>query len=244
MYLLYVTLCIFIVISPGYAAEPVRLALGEYAPYYSENLRGNGIIPRIATAAFALEGIEVEYEWYPWVRAYSYVKKGRRDGSFTGARTAEREKIFYYSEPLRKNEIVFFHLKKHPFSWQGFEDMVNISIGGTRGYAYSDGFMQAEKEGTIQVEWVADDIMNFKKLLKGRIEVFPISKEVGYFKLKEHFTPEQMQLLTYHPRPIVANNVHLIMSKENKKNKERIEHFNRGLQRLRASGEYDIPALK
>jgi polar amino acid transport system substrate-binding protein len=215
------------------------LAIGEYAPYYSKKLPGYGVVPRMVTAAFAIEGVAVEYDWYPWARAYNYVQKGRWDGSFTGARTPEREKHFYYSEPVRKNEVVFFHLRSYPFDWLSFDDLTGSPIGGTIGYDYSRAFSAAEKEGKITVERVPDDIMNFRKLLTGRIRIFPISKEVGNFKLNEHFQPDQIRLLTTHPKPVTVNTVHLILSKKIKRNKRMLRLFNQGLKRLKQNRQYD-----
>jgi len=51
------------------AEEKIRIATGEYEPFLSENLKHNGVGLRIIREAFALEGGEVEYGWYPWKRA-------------------------------------------------------------------------------------------------------------------------------------------------------------------------------
>jgi len=53
----------------SWAGEAIRLTTGEFVPFTSKSLKYNGVISRIVTEAFALEGGEVEYGWYPWKRA-------------------------------------------------------------------------------------------------------------------------------------------------------------------------------
>lgn len=116
--------------SYGHAEESIRLAIGEYVPYCSEKIKNYGIVPWIVTTAFAMEGVEVKYDWYPWARAYDYARKGRWDGSVAGVWTFEREKDFYYSDPIINSEVVFFHLRSYPFDWQSIDDITDIPIGG------------------------------------------------------------------------------------------------------------------
>ena len=216
----------------------VYLDSGEYPPYYSQSMPEYGIVSRIVTQAFALEGLKVKIQWYPWARAYEHVINGVVHGSFTGAKTPKREKVFYFSDPIIKNEIVFFHLKSHAFTWQKYQDLSETLLGGTLGYSYSRDFIEAEESGIIKVERVPDDQTNFRKLLGNRVKAFPISKSVGLYKLNQHFTPTDISSLSCHSRPVVANDVHLILSKKLPESKQLLKRFNRGLQKLKLSGRY------
>ena len=68
-------------VSSLFAKETIRLTNGEWLPYMSANLKYNGVASRIVTEAFALEGIEVVYSFFPWKRAYALVSNGDFDGS-------------------------------------------------------------------------------------------------------------------------------------------------------------------
>lgn len=225
--------------SSGFAREHVRLTNGEWPPYMSRELKHGGLATRIVTQAFALGGIQVEYGWLPWKRAFVYAQKGAWDGSLGWAKLPERLNDFYFSEPVFSGDMVFFHLKSHDFDWETIEDLQGIRIGATIGYSgYGQAFLRAEEEGHINVTRVASDIQNFKKLLLGRIQIFPSNKIVGYHILRKHFPHKKITLFTNHPAPILTRDYYLILSKKDPKNKELINRFNQGLKRLKVSGRY------
>ena len=133
--------CFFLIIiifstEKSYSEETIRLTSGEWAPYLSEKLKHNGIVGRILKEAFALEGIEVKISFFPWKRAYSEAKKGKYDGTAVWLKKTEREKAFYFSEPVIEEQHVFFHLKSYPFKWNAFEDLENHRVGGLLGFSY------------------------------------------------------------------------------------------------------------
>jgi polar amino acid transport system substrate-binding protein len=210
----------------------INIALGEYPPYYSQKLPGYGEIPRLVSSAFMAEGYEVKYTWLPWARAYTKLAEGEFDGSFTGAKTPEREEKFYFSEPLRNNKIVFFHRKDYPFNWNTVEDLKKYTIAVTTGYAYSTEFTQAMKEKIIIVQRTPDDLLGFKKLLGKRVQLFPISLDVGLFKLKENFAQEEIDHLTYHAKALDENFVHLILTRHNSENEKLLKRFNHGIKQM------------
>lgn len=222
-------------------AEPraVRLANGEWPPYQSEHLEHYGLASRIVTEAFALEGINVEYGFFPWNRSFMLAKKGRWDGTLVWSYSEERAKDFYYSDPVIHSTWVFFHLKTIPFDWNTIDDLKPFKIGGTIGYFYDKEFQEAEESGKIRVFRIAEDEQNFVKLLKGRIDIFPQDINAGYAMINKLFTKDEAQLFTYHPKPIKDEAFSLILSKNIKENKQLIEVFNRGLRRLRESGKID-----
>ncbi|WP_051310766.1 hypothetical protein [Zooshikella ganghwensis] len=75
-------------------------------------------------------------------------------------------------------------------------------------------------------------------LLKGRIELFPVEKEVGFSILGEYFSVEDRKRFTFHPKPVLETSHHLIFTKNAKKSLFLLEKFNQGLAKLKASGEF------
>jgi polar amino acid transport system substrate-binding protein len=59
-----------------------------------------GLASRVVTEAFAAEGVTVEYGYFPWARSFMLAQTGEWDGTLIWTKSAEREKDFYYSEPL------------------------------------------------------------------------------------------------------------------------------------------------
>lgn len=74
-----------------YAQESIRLTNGEWPPYLSKDLKHYGVASRIVTEAFDLEGIKVEYGFFPWERALELAKHGDWDGSLVWFHTPKRE---------------------------------------------------------------------------------------------------------------------------------------------------------
>ncbi len=232
-------LLLFSLVTSTGAEETVRLASGEWSPYQSKDLKYYGVGSRIVTEAFALAGVNVKYGYFPWKRSFKYAERGKWDGTFLWFDTPERRKGFYVSDPVVEIKYVFFHLKTYPFSWNTIDDLKGIQIGGTSGYDYGAAFESAEKAKRISVQRVAADEQNFKKLLKGRIQVFPNDLDAGYEILRKHFTPEQVKLFAYHLKPVKAAPHHILFSKKVERNKKMCELFNKGLKRLKETGKID-----
>jgi polar amino acid transport system substrate-binding protein len=222
-------------------AETIRLANGEWAPYVSKDLKHYGVFSHIVSEAFALEGIEVEYEFFPWKRSYKYAADGEFDGSLTWAPTPEREKDFYFTEPVTYNKKVFFHLKSQTFNWNKLSDLKGLNIGTTAQYTYGDEFDNAANNKEISVFPVNKDEQNVKKLLAGRIDIFPMEIEVGYGLIHSQLTPAQAALFSNHPKPVTETPICVVISKKlpAERAKRLVEAFNRGLAKLKGSGKYE-----
>jgi len=222
--------------------EIIRLSNGEWPPWLSGDLPDYGIASHIITEAFAVEGIIVEYGFFPWARAKQLAAKGIWDGTVVWSRTAEREREFYYSDKIIEVAHVFFHLKSYRFNWQSIADLKGIPIGATLSYNYGDEFAKAEKNGLITVKRVPKDETNLKKILTGRIKIFPLGRQVGYHMIKKNFSPAEAELFTYHPNLIKKSpTYHLLISKKinSERAKRLLAQFNRGLRTLKESGRYD-----
>ena len=96
-----------------------------------------------------------------------------------------------------------------------------------------------EKNKIIEVQWVATDVQNFRKLLAGRIKIFPIALDVGYALLNTEFSKSDAHLITYHPKSYATQNFHVMISKKNKDHRRLIRLFDNGLKRLKESGDFD-----
>ena len=107
------------------------------------------------------------------------------------------------------------------------------------GYNYGEEIQNAEVSGLIKMERVSSQVLNFRKLLAGRVAAVPELMEVGYDLLKKAFTPGEVAQITTHPKPYRTADYYLIVSKKDPKNEAIIQAFNRGLDKLKKSGAYD-----
>ncbi len=231
---LFITILVF---KAAYAEETIVITTGELPPRYSEDLKYNGIMPRIITEAFALEGINTRYKFYPWKRALVTAQKGQADATALWGFKKERTIHFYYSEPVHKSQWVFFHLKSNNFDWKTFDDLKELKIGGVREFTYGEAFYNAEKQGKIKVNWVTDEQQTFKMLMAGRLDITPGQPEITYFYLSKSFRPEKIDLFSHHPKPFHSFKLHLLFSKKVKRSKRLLKSFNRGVKHLEESGK-------
>ena len=223
----------------GQAGDKVRLALMEYAPLIGEGLIGNGIEPAIVTAAFKKVDVEVEYVFFPPARTYQAAEEGVYDGTVGWVWSEEREKSFYYSNPIFKAPLLLFHLKEFRFDWETIGDLRGIPIGITVKNYYGPEFHHAMDAGILTVDEASKDVLQFDKLLRHRIKLNPMNYYTGYYMIREKYIPEQAALFTHHPRPLKTSVYHVLFSKAVKENGAMVELFNQGLKQLKASGEYD-----
>lgn len=223
----------------SYAREHIRIATGEWSPYTSAELKYKGLVSRIITEAFALEGVQTEYEFFPWGRALLEAKKGTLDASSVWYYHVDREKDFLHSDPIIVMTEVFFHLKSFDFNWRDWSDLKGLRVGGTIEYTVSKMLQENQAMGGYSLEVIPTDENNFRKLLKGRIDIFASAKQVAYPLLNEKFTEEERKRLTYHPTPVHSGELYLLFSKSKPESKQTLDLFNRGLKRLKESGQYD-----
>ena len=241
---LVVGLCLCSAAPPSFAGEQIRLANGEWPPYHSHKLKYYGLASRVVTEAFALEGVTVQYKFFPWKRGMELAKRGELDGTAVWRHKPKFEKFFHYSDPVLASKAVFFHLKSYALEWTVFDDLKGIRIGGTIGYGYNADYDNAEKSKDFKIRRVPKDELNFKMLLARRIDIFPITAEVGYHILKTKFTPDEFQSVTHHPNsltPVQEQSLHLLLPKNKEKSLRLLEAFNRGLKK--AQSQWQVRAI-
>ncbi len=220
-------------------SETIRLTNGEWQPYLSKEVPHYGFTSHVVTEAFALVGVEVEYGFFPWKRSMKLAREGMWDGSAVWLDSEERRKDFFYSDAVVPSTFGLFHLKSFKFDWDTFEDLSNVKIGGTLEYSYGKEFEEAEAAGIIKTNRAPDDETGLRKLLKGRIEVFPGEVMVTYAQIRDSFPDEQAALFTHHKKPINVQPLYLLFSKKVPGNEQMRDRFNEGLSQLKESGKYD-----
>ncbi|WP_044870610.1 transporter substrate-binding domain-containing protein [Pseudomonas sp. LFM046] len=219
------------------AAEEVRLTNGEWAPYLGAHLPYQGVASRIIQEAFALEGVQVRWEFYPWARSMHLAERGERAGTAVWLRSPEREQRFYISDPVVESSYYFFHRKDRPMDWKQVSDLKDLRLGGALGYDYGAEFQQAEHEHRIQVQRLSGEEQGMRMVLAGRLDAFPMDKVVAFALLNDKFSSAERVQMSFHPLPLRTDSLHLMLSREVPGNAELMARFNKGLALLRESGK-------
>ncbi len=229
-------LCLLLALAAGARAEEIRLTNGEWSPYLGQHLPQHGVASRIVSEAFALEGIQVRWEFHPWARSLRLAERGERAGSAVWLSSPERERNFFISDPVLDSHYYFFHRKDQPLDWQQLQDLAHLRLGATTGYDYGAAFQAAEASQSLQIRRLGSDVLGFRQLLAGRIDAFALDKVVAFDLLHAQFSAAERARLTFHPRPLRSDSLHLLLSRKDPANLERMRRFNAGLARLRENG--------
>ena len=233
-------ICLATFIGKAVAQDTVVISTGEWAPFTSESMENNGVGLHIITAAFAQVGLNVEYQWLPWTRAMEDAEQSKVDFSGIWFYNDERAQKFSYTVPVVGSSNVFFKRSDSDFDWSDFDSFPQDKVvGRTHTYSYGQYFDEAVADGKIQVDDAPNDILNFRKLIRGRIDAFAISELVGYDMLRQQFKPEEVAMLEAHPIKISTAPLHLIAAKGNTRAAGLIEQFNEGMAQLESSGELE-----
>ncbi|WP_108651937.1 substrate-binding periplasmic protein [Dongshaea marina] len=216
-------------------------AVGHFPPYiFCDDKPIRGMAVELVETAYQEVGIRVEFKCYPWGRVYNLARESAVDLTFPYLRNQDREQDFHYVAPMLAIKEVFFHLKSRSFSdlmdKEGeltVEDLKPYKIGGTIGYRY--GELIDEYDGKYGLSLGKTANLNFKKLIRGRIDLFVESFIVGYYEVSL-LEPPFRELITNLPLPISTEKLYLIVSHKHPRRQEISKLFIRGLTMARAKG--------
>ena len=203
-------------------------------------MKDSGFVNHVITEAFQRRGYTVRFIYLPWQRAVTETIDGKYSALSYVYWSKDRENEFYLSDPISEEQIVLFHLKKNAIKdWETLDDLKNYRFGATRGYTYTREFWEAAESKRLNVDVTDSDKQNFKKLLVGRIDIFPSGLVNGYSLLQKEFNPEIPRLLSFHAKPLSKTSGHLAFTKRRQNSEILRRIFNQGLAQLKKEGLYD-----
>ncbi|WP_085905609.1 substrate-binding periplasmic protein [Kiloniella majae] len=220
-------------------SEKVTVTIGEWPPFLTQELEGKGVVAEMIVEIFASQGIEAELTFLPWGRGYHETSLGGFQAMGVWMHKQEREQEFLFSDPILKEQFVFFHRKDLDFDWENINDLKVYRLGGGIKYSYGPELDAAVADGILVMDRGPSDEVNFHKLLTDRIQIYPQEKSVGYFALMNDFSAEERAQITHHPKAILNNLSYVLFPKALENSAELMARFNKGLKEFRESGAYD-----
>lgn len=215
--------------------QPVTIAVDSWSPYIETNSPRTGMASELVTKALEAAGVKVQFVVVPWARALEGVKHGTYDASFPWLTTPERQTFAWFSQPFMRFRYVFFYRRdKHEnITFKNLEDLHQYSIVGMLGYYYEQLF----REAGLSVDYTLNGDIAFRMLEAGRTDLLAEDEVVGWDRLKRDY-PQAVDIFAT-TRPYTLMSGHLIVSQKNPDGQKIVEAFDRGLQMLRDSGEYE-----
>ncbi|MBF0121431.1 MAG: ABC transporter substrate-binding protein [Desulfobacterales bacterium] len=134
---------------------------------------------------------------------------GHIDQYITLSFKPEREKHFIYPKQSHMRQTYYFFVTKtfleeekakgKPVKFETYSDLKDYLIGATKDYAYVPEFWEAIKIGILKADIVIKNELNIKKLITGRINLFPSNGIQMMWEAKKNGYLDQ---ITYLPKPI------------------------------------------
>ncbi len=221
------------------APRLLRIATGELPPYATEQRPDQGIALNLVRRAYEAVGYQVQFTFLPWSRAQLETQQGLWDASAHWGASAERRAKFLLSDSLLTEQWQMLHRRDTPFDWHQTTDLRAYTLGLVRDYTYTPELWAEVRAGRQKAEQPSNDVSSLRMLLAGRIDVLPIERHVACDLMAKHLSKAEQARLMMHPRLMTDSfTTHVIYPPDKPGSEALRQAFNRGLQKLKDSGEY------
>lgn len=217
------------------------LVIDEWAPYTSKNLEEYGMVSKIVALAMKEAGLEYEIQFKPWSRTLEMVKYGDAWGSFPWFYTKERAEFYYYSESIMTSNTLVFYKKANnvienpDIEIKSLDDLKAYEFGGVFGYFYESYLEDTKKQ--FKYDLSSDLESAFRLLEGGKVDIIIEEEVVGWHLISNMFPGREHEFATF-KNELSKEKFYLIVTKEDRLAKQKIEAFNKGLSKIKQSGEY------
>ena len=227
------TLFIFLTGPLAYAETVKIIAEDDWYPYSAQFDNGlRGIAVDIIRAAFAAEGVGVEFDVMNYDRGMALVKGGLAIGCFDAPRTNEIENIYlWHDEPLFSAVGFFYATSDYTGKINGVKEVIGKKVGLTQGYGYGDVI---DLNTDITKEYSKTDTIIIKKLIAKRLDFIVLYDMIaGYLipKLNVQGEIKPVGEATY-------IDLYIAFSKGNPAGKKFRDIFSRGFRKIKDDGTY------
>ncbi len=219
--------------------ETIILGTGEWSPFSTETLEGNGFCCEIITAAFKEMKIDAKFKFMPWKRNEAELEDGKVFGIFPYTTTKDRKEKFDFTDKIATmTGRLFYYIPSNKipkgFNWRTYADLRSYKIGGGFGYWYEKPFAEAG----LTVEYAATDEQNIKKLAAGRVDLVAVEEKVGWSLITKLFPDIKGNFSTL-DKPTDNSDVFIMVSKKYPNYKLMKKKFNIGLAIIINNGTYE-----
>jgi polar amino acid transport system substrate-binding protein len=229
----------FIFLTLLFIFSPLTYALSivvkEEAPYIGNQLLNQGLSIDIIKTAFNHAGIEPDFVFEAWPRAYEGGLIGIYDAIGSIWKNTEREKEFIFSEPYLFHEIKFIKRKSDTqIQFNQLSNLNGLVVGTLKGYIYRDDFTHARKILKLPQNHL---IQNLIFLNQNKVDMTLADTRKIHYEINTYMKGSENNLEIL-PQPLSIKGVHIAVSKSHPKHLEIINKFNKALKTMKKDGTY------
>ena len=181
--LFLIILFLFSSVPVSFAETIILGAENDWVPYANQD--GTGMSNDIVLAAYKAVGIDVKFQVGPYNRLLKMVRNGGILGAFNVPKERSNEKEYIFGKtPLFTALSAYYHNSEKPLSVTRKEDLINgEKVGVVFDYGYGDFFSNNNRITKIEVR---SDLLNLRKLAKGRLDATILYDKTAQKLIKEN----------------------------------------------------------
>ena len=181
--LFFIILFLFSSVPVSFAETIILGAENDWVPYSNQD--GTGMANEIVLAAYKAVGIDVKLQVGPYNRLLKMVKNGEILGAFNVPKDRSNEKEYIFGKiPLFTAFSAYYYNVEEPLSATRKEELVNgEKVGVVFDYGYGEFFSNNDRVTKIKVR---SDLLNLRKLAKGRIDATILYDKTAQKLIKEN----------------------------------------------------------
>jgi polar amino acid transport system substrate-binding protein len=209
----------------------------DYPPWTDEKLPGGGVSVEIVRAVFAEMAEPLAIAVVPWKRGYEETLTGRYVGTFPYVRTADREALFQFSDPIAVSRQLVFAWSGSMLHFEQLGDLEGFTVCSAVGSALPPEIGQRVAAGVIKLIQPGGSGDCARMVAFGRADFFVINEQNGRAALREAKVPPEA--VRTEPKPFATVSHHLIIPKTRDGGVALMARFNLALGALKDRGVVD-----
>ena len=214
------------------SAETITLgAENDWVPYANQD--GTGMSNEIVRAAYKAVGIDVVFQVGPYNRLLKDVREGDILGAFNVPKEHANEAIYIFGKtPLFTALSAYYYNRDRPLKAKRKEELVNKEkVGIVFDYGYGDFFSNNDRIEKIEVR---SDLLNLRKLAKGRIDATILYDKTAKKLIKENGLTDKIEKAF----DSESADIYVAFSKVVPKAQYYADKLDEGLAMIKANGTY------
>ena len=217
--------------------KPITLATSDnYHPYADSDLKGGGMVVRMAVDTFEKAGYESEVVFLDsWTDVRQKAEEAEYDVALPYVKTKERQVYFDYSEALypMQSQIFVSVDSSLPGDWDR-SALVGSTACKPKGYYTSDlrKLIDAGEIALMRGASVADCL---KRVKAGTADFLPVNRYTGWATVMGSDELSETEF-AHLARPLAEAPLHIMVSKDNPDRRKILRDFNEALDVAREAG--------
>ena len=233
----FMSLMIHFLACPAFG-EPIRLGTLEWPPFASLELPEQGQVCARVRNICAEAGMGLELSFTPWKRVLLEASSGVTQGFFPEYYSINREKEFYFSQPVGCSVVGLVRRSDVTLHWTRLEDLAGYRIGVVNGYVNTEEFDRLVENGVLQTVESNSDTLSLRMLKAGRIDAAVMDRAVFKYLSTRDDAFKEGSTLIFDTKVLAVHSLYVCFPRTTA-GKALVERFDRAI----ASGGFSLKCL-